>query len=472
MAHRREHMPSACRTLIRRSRRGVPLEGLIEQAHALEPYYCALALLELSSRDDVAQGQAQSLVREALGTAERVEQEWRHAELVGELAKGLADWRSAGDRPPVMRALVAHLRTLHGEALVTVLKAAAPRLPAQLQHDLLELALANVGQEVASAKPVLRAWAGDLEPAPVMAHLSRLPRQQAVRLLGYLHLQLRRNKRTASPTPLEQALALGPGAEGLRYLASVAEQEELEPLVDAARERPPDEAARLLGTLAGTAHRLGNRALAQEWLTEGGELAGDISDDTARQKVFETLARGQERLSSKAAKATPAAIAELPAPAGKHALGLWNGYRGGLKRPHLRALARAGALCAGFRLELALVDFPEMDLPILARRVAQESRADGGSWFAALVTAGRVRQFSGVPGKWTGTLVATTPQPAKPEPPDSFERRLCLLMGVGPQGLPGKLLKAAKFHIELTGHGVELETATAMGVIAERLSRL
>ena len=465
-------MPSACRTLIRRSRRGVPLEGLVEQAHALEPYYCALALLELSSRDDVAQGQAQSLVREALGTAERVEQEWRHAELVGELAKGLADWRSAGDRPPVLRALVAHLRTLHGEALVTVLKAAAPRLPAQLQHDLLELALVNTDHEVASAKPVLRAWAGDLQPAPVMAHLSRLPRQQAVRLLGYLHLQLRRNKRTASPTPLEQALTLGPGARGLRYLASVARQDELEILADAARERPPDEASRLLGTLAGVAHRYGDRTLAQGWLDEGNELTGNIDDDSVRQKIRETLARGQERLGGKAAKSSPEAVVELPSTAGKHVLGLWNGYRGGLKAPHLRALARAGALCAGFGLKLALVDFPEMELEKLAHRVARESHADGGSWFRALVVAGRVRQFSGVPGNWTGTLVATTPQPAKPEPPAPFNGKLCLLMGVGPAGLPARLLKAAKFHIELTGHGVELETATAMGVIAERLSRL
>ncbi|HJO27937.1 MAG: DUF531 family protein [Candidatus Poseidoniia archaeon] len=472
MARHREHMPSAYRTLIRGSRQGAPLEGLVEQAHALEPYYRAQALLELSSRNDVAQRQAQSLVRDALSTAERVEQEWRHAELVGELAKGLADWRSARDRPPAMRALMVHLQTLHGEALVTVLKEVAPRLPAQLQHGLLELALANTGQEVASAKPVLRAWVSDLQPAAVMANLSQLPRQQAVRLLGYLHLQLRRKKRTVSPTPLEQALTLGPGAEGLRYLASVAEQDELNLLTDASRERPPDEAARLLGTLAGTVHRLGNRTLAQEWLVEGSKLAGEINDDTTRQKVLETLARGQERLSSKAAKATPAVVAELPTSAGKHALGLWNGYRGGLKGPHLRALARAGALCAGFGFELALVDFPEMDLPILARRVAQESHADGGSWFAALVAEKRVRQFSGVPGKWVGTLVATTPQPAKPEPPDSFEGRLCLLMGVGPQGLPGKLLKASKFHLELTGHSVELETATAMGVIAERLSRL
>ncbi len=234
-------MPSACRTLIRRSRQGAPLEALVEQVHALEPYYCALVLLELSSRDDIAQSRAQDFVREALACAERVEQEWRHAELVGELAKQLADWRSAGDRPPVLRALVGHLRTLHGEALVTVLKAAAPRLPTQLQQDLLELALANTEQEVASAKPVLRAWAGDLQPAPIMAHLSQLPRNQAVRLLGYLHLQLRRSKRAVSPTALEQALALEPNASGLRYLASVAAKDELEPLAAAARQRSADE---------------------------------------------------------------------------------------------------------------------------------------------------------------------------------------------------------------------------------------
>ena len=121
----------------------------------------------------------------------------------------------------MLRALVGHLRTLHGETLVTVLKAAAPRLPTQLQHDLLELSLANAEQEVAAAKPVLRAWAGELEPAPIMAHLSRLPRSQAVRLLGYLHLQLRRNERAVSPSALEQALALGCGfdksADGNNY---------------------------------------------------------------------------------------------------------------------------------------------------------------------------------------------------------------------------------------------------------------
>ena len=179
-----------------------------------------------------------------------------------------------------------------------------------------------------------------------------------------------------------------------------------------------------------------------------------------------------ERLGGKVAKAKPAAAVELPTSTGEHVLGLWNGYRGGLKPPHLRALARAGALCAGFGLDLALVDFPRTELPRLAQRVARESRADGGEWFAALVGAGRVKLFNGVPGKWAGTLVATTPQPGKPEPPVPFEGRLCLLMGVGPQGLPGKLLKAAKFHLELTGHGVELETATAMGVIAERLATL
>ena len=469
---RREHMPSACRTLIRRSRQGAPLEALVEQAHALEPYYCALALLELSGRDDVAQSRAQDFVREALACAERVEQEWRHAELVGELAKQLADWRKAGDRPPVLRALVGHLRTLHGETLVTVLKAVAPRLPTQLQHDLLELALANAEQEVASAKPVLRAWAGDLQPAPIMAHLSRLPRSQAVRLLGYLHLQLRRNERAVSPSALEQALALEPKASGLRYLASVAAKDELGPLADAARERSADEAARLLGTLAGAMHRLGDRATAKAWLAEGGKLAATIDDTATRQRVLETLARGQGRLGGKIAKAAPAKAVKLPTPTGEHVLGLWNGYRGGLKPPHLRALARAGALCAGFGLDLALVDFGKTELPRLAQRVARESRADGGEWFAALVGAGRVKLFNGVPGKWAGTLVATTPQPGKPEPPVPFEGRLCLLMGVGPQGLPGKLLKAAKFHLELTGHGVELETATAMGVIAERLATL
>ena len=45
-------------------------------------------------------------------------------------------------------------------------------------------------------------------------------------------------------------------------------------------------------------------------------------------------------------------------------------------------------------------------------------------------------------------------------------------MGLGRKGLPASFLKAAPAHLELTGRNVHLETATAMGVIAERMRTL
>jgi hypothetical protein len=78
--------------------------------------------------------------------------------------------------------------------------------------------------------------------------------------------------------------------------------------------------------------------------------------------------------------------------------------------------------------------------------------------------------------------VATTPHPEPAKAADlagalararaAGTGRLCVLMGLGKRGLPASLLRAVASHVELTGQGVSLETATAMGVVAERLRTL
>jgi hypothetical protein len=79
--------------------------------------------------------------------------------------------------------------------------------------------------------------------------------------------------------------------------------------------------------------------------------------------------------------------------------------------------------------------------------------------------------------------VATTSRPAK-EKATSIENaleqarathpleRLCLVMGLGKKGLPGSLLDKVDHHVELTGSGIPLETATAMGIIARELGQI
>ena len=50
------------------------------------------------------------------------------------------------------------------------------------------------------------------------------------------------------------------------------------------------------------------------------------------------------------------------------------------------------------------------------------------------------------------------------------KKRVCIIMGLGKRGLPQSLLDSVDYHLELTGSGVALETATAMGVIAAQMA--
>ena len=54
----------------------------------------------------------------------------------------------------------------------------------------------------------------------------------------------------------------------------------------------------------------------------------------------------------------------------------------------------------------------------------------------------------------------------------SFEGSLCVMIGLGRNGLPGSVLEACDDQFELTGIGASLETAVAMGAIAQCLSNL
>jgi hypothetical protein len=54
----------------------------------------------------------------------------------------------------------------------------------------------------------------------------------------------------------------------------------------------------------------------------------------------------------------------------------------------------------------------------------------------------------------------------------TFGENLCLFIGLGRQGLPKSLLDNCPDQFELTGIGASLETAVAMGAIAQRLADL
>ncbi len=205
-----------------------------------------------------------------------------------------------------------------------------------------------------------------------------------------------------------------------------------------------------------------------------------------------------------------------PSEAGtRHVLVLHDAYEGGLKPPHLRALARAAPLCVAYDLDLGLLGFPADPVESIVERTVRETNVgQGGSLLEQLHTQDRVKLIG--PGGQSGLEalaqlglpVATTSNPwegkrveledimakqaeqareqeakgqqAKGQGAKGQEakgqgaeqRNLCVIMGLGRQGLPASLLKEVPYHLELTGKNVSLETATVMGIIAQRLHDL
>jgi hypothetical protein len=219
-------------------------------------------------------------------------------------------------------------------------------------------------------------------------------------------------------------------------------------------------------------------------------MAG-IADEAKREKAVKILRRRMKRvnipfpdglLGEEKPRAPPkkkTTTKPQKAPPKKMTLGLYNTYEGKtLMDAHLRAVARAAPLCYAFDFNLALVGFPKGDIGDIVEKVEAATRVGGkGSMLMEMYQGGRIivldpPKRTEVPG--IGTVVATTshPDPKKRRAAGDIKKGkapVLVLMGLGPKGLPGRVLKAAEHHLEVTGSGVPLETCTAMGVICAML---
>jgi hypothetical protein len=208
----------------------------------------------------------------------------------------------------------------------------------------------------------------------------------------------------------------------------------------------------------------------------------------------EPLASMAENILERRDKKKPSEPVETPKPVRssddkkRHILALYDTYEGSLKQVHIRAIARAAPLCFGFDLDMALIGFPESNLQKLIEKVKKETNiGQGGKYLSMLHGEGRIHLIkasgSEPPKDWDniGLPVATT---AKPEPGKVMhmegavrlaekkhpKKVICLIMGLGRQGLPRSLLSSVPLHLELTGKKIPLETATAMGIMVQQLS--
>lgn len=156
-----------------------------------------------------------------------------------------------------------------------------------------------------------------------------------------------------------------------------------------------------------------------------------------------------------------------------------------LHEAHLRAIARAGPTAYAYGFHLALVGFPFEGRPVdVAEEIASHTTiGEGGKYLLELAQRNRFHLFEfpkkGFPPQF-GTPVATTRKPSEEKeitPLELSERALkgesfLLLIGLGRHGLPKEIFKMARYHMDITGKRVSLETCTAIGAIPARISTL
>ncbi len=463
------------------------LQELVEEARTIElPGWKATTLAKLATRAhprDAAQ-----IWEEIRALLKQINRPSRLAEVLADLLK-LADDRV---RAPIVAEGIRLLEAQpDGEWTAACIAVLATHADGTGRRTLLARALRTPGFEIECARSVLRA-ASRAEVPHLRATIEGI--QDAAlraRLLGFLAAH---SDAAAAAWAIEDAPAR---AEALRVLAYQAPATELDALAASTEGRAPADSARFLSQLGARADKLRDAPRTRELLAQALTAAKTVDDPKQRAKVAGKLAQALERAdldpteALALAESTPEEADEGPRAAptqvvvrggskgtGRHTLALVDGYSGGLRAPHLRAIARAAPLCVAFDLDLVLMGFPSDDAQALvAATTAETNIGEGARYAAELLAEGRLSLAGIKDMDWDrlGTPVATTPHPvadrivtdlaAVPAP-------ICLLVGLGRQGLPKFLLNTSGHHYELTGRGISLETATAMGILAERLGRI
>jgi len=174
---------------------------------------------------------------------------------------------------------------------------------------------------------------------------------------------------------------------------------------------------------------------------------------------------------------------------GRVTIGLYNSYDPTrFVEAHRRVIARAGPLCLAFDFNLALFGFPFADMGRKQDRELKRpeevagwlctttSIGEDGRYTRELAGKGRFHIFDLTRGGFPpqlGKVVLTTSKPDERKSVSvegavklSMESSICLVFGLGPHGVPGKVFHTARHHMDVTGTGRSLETCTALGAVA------
>ena len=470
----KNHNPSIARRILRDLKRGESPEKLIPEIKQIsDPYYKALALVYISSIGFLDSKKSANLLKQAFSNVENVEQSWRRLELLGEITKRLKELQDSKLKRVQYKEILKLLNSEKKRSVSDFFVKNAKHFPSSLLDSLLTTSLKLKGHEFKSSKAIIRHWINHKSAEDLINFLSTQKGEIRPKLLGYLHFQLNKSKIKTESSALELALKFSKSEEMLRYLVRVCSKPADLDLVELyLSKKTAEEAIPISIALIARADRKGWNQQAHQFAANTKKLIESISDSESRDKFKSKLQITTDRLKGEIIPSAPSPKKEMVviSDSGKNTLGIYNTYGGNWNHPHYKAVFKAANLCSAFDLNLALIDFPEIEPERLVNEIKKEMRLPNEGYLSQLLSNNRVRFFEkDIDESWAGVKVVTT------ENPDSKKLsrpkgEICMVMGLGPKGLPKSYVSKCKHHFEITGSGVGFETGTAMGAIAGHLS--
>ena len=472
----KKHAPSLMRQIRRELKEGKSPDSLFPKVKSIsDPYYRSLSfylLIPFLSSKSKQFKEAISLASKDIG---KVQQPWRRIELLGSISKSLKLIRDTDIMYECYSTVLEKLDVERNKDIKEFLLKYSKNFPEFCLGTLLAISSKLKGYEFETGKAIIRHGVKFDSKSRLIDILLKLDSTSRTKLLGYLHLQLFKLNKNEDSKALLKALENANDQESLLYLVRVcSNKSDFILFEEHISDLPTDEKVFLLISLTSRADRKKLKEVARQLYDKSEEQYNLLSESKIKIKLRAKLDLTLERLGVIQITKKSKVVKELGeiAEKGNHTLALYNTYGGNWNHPHFKSIFKASNLCASFDLDLALINFPEISSEKLVKEIKKEMRLPNDGYIKSLIDKNRVKVFKKeIDESWSGTVVATT------ESPDSSksslpEGRLCMVMGLGPKGLPISFISKSKYNFELTGSNIGFETGTAMGAISAYLSTI
>ena len=472
----KNHSPSLMRKIRRGLKEGRNPDDLFANAKSISDYYYrSLSFYLLAPHFSSKSKQYKQVINLANSDIDKVQQPWKRIELIGSISKLLKSFSDSNIRNELYSKILDKVGNERDKDVKEFLLKYSKNFPDIFLNDLLSLSSKLEGSEFETGKIIIRHGVNMKSKLSLIDDLLKFDSKSRTKLLGYLHLQLFKSNKNEDSKALSKALETATTQDSLLYLVRVCSKPSDIVLFEKhILDTLPEDKLFLLISLTSRADRKNLSELAKKLYDKAEGQYTMLPESGVKNKLRIKLDLTAERLGgihipSKVKKVKN--LSEI-SDSGKHTLGLYNTYGGNWNHPHFKSIFKASNLCAAFNLDLALINFPEISPEKLVKEIKKEMRLPNEGYTKALFDKSRVQFFKKeINENWSGSVVATTANPdtSKSSLP---EGRLCMVMGLGPKGLPKSFVNKTSYHFELTGTNVAFETGTAMGAISSHLGMI